>query len=98
MNTVEELQHNLSQLIYSITDIESLNKIKSTVDGFIKPTEHKKEHLPWTQASLNMKTITSFEEVVNSQGAKKITFEELYPYIDESESDYSVTDLLAALN
>lgn len=50
------------------------------------------------KAALSMKAITSFEDVVKSQGDQKLTFEELYPYIDESDSDYSVDDLLAALN
>ena len=36
MNTVKELQHSLSQLIYSIKDIKSLSEIKSTVDRFIE--------------------------------------------------------------
>jgi hypothetical protein len=97
MNTVKELQNSLSQLIYSITDIKSLNEIKSTVDSFIKPVDNNND-LPWYEAALSMKTITSFEDVVESQGNKKLTFEELYPCIDESESEYSVDDLLAALN
>ncbi len=99
MDTVKELQHSLSQLIYSITDIRSLNKIKSTIDGFIRPTvEEDKDELPWEKAVLSMKSITSFEDVVESQGSKNITFDELYPHVDDSESDYSVDDLLAALN
>ncbi|MEZ4984431.1 MAG: hypothetical protein R2795_05230 [Saprospiraceae bacterium] len=96
MDTVKELQHSLSQLIYSITDVRSLSKIKSAVDRFIKPTEDNV--LPWEKATLSMKRIASFEDVVKSQGDKNLTFEELYPFIDESESDYTVEDLLAALN
>lgn len=98
MNTVKELQHSLSQLIYSITDMKLLSEIKSTVDSFIKPSEERQEDLPWEKATLSMKSITSFDDVVAMQGDKKITFEELYPYIDESESEYSINDLLAALN
>ena len=98
MNTVKELQHSLSQLIYSITDIKSLSEIKSTVDRFIKTTENKENDLSWKKAVLSMKTITSFKEVVKNQGGKKLTFDELYPCIDESENDYSTDDLLAALN
>ena len=99
MDTIKEFQHSLSQLIYSITGIKSLNKIKSTIDGFIRPTvEGDKEKLPWGKAILSMKSITSFEDVAENQGNKKITFEELYPHIDDSESDYSVENLLAALN
>lgn len=99
MDTVKELQHSLSQLIYSITDVKSLSKIKSTVDGFIRSTiEENKDELPWKKAALSMKPITSFEDVVESQGNKNITFDELYLHVDDSESDYSVHDLLAALN
>lgn len=100
MNSVKELQHNLSQLIYSITDIKSLSEIKSAVDDLIKPIENSSVNndLPWHNATLSMKKISSFEDVVKNQGSKKITFDELYPYIDDSENDYSVDDLLAALN
>ena len=61
-------------------------------------SEESKDDLPWEKATLSMKTITSFDDVVGVQGDKTITFEELYPYIDESESEYSIDDLLAALN
>ncbi|MGB0839225.1 MAG: hypothetical protein ACPGXL_03735 [Chitinophagales bacterium] len=100
MNTLEELQYSLSKFIYSTTDIVALNKIKSVVDDFLKPVENvvKEEEAPWQKAILSMKTITSFEDVVESQGNKKLTFNELYPYIDDTESDYTVEDLLAALN
>lgn len=100
MNSVKELQHNLSQLIYSITDIKFLSEIKLAVDDLIKPIENSSVNndLPWHIATLSMKKISSFEDVVKNQGSKKITFDELYPYIDDSESDYSVDDLLAALN
>ena len=98
MNTIKELQHSLSQLIYSIKDIKSLSEIKSMVDHVIKPTENKKNDLPWDKAILSMKTITPFKEIVKNQGNKKLTFKELYPCIDDSDSSYSVDDLLAALN
>ena len=100
MNTVEELQHSLSQLIYSITDLKSLSKIKSTVDNLINPARDgiRPNELPWKKATLSMKSISSFEDVVKAQGNKKLTFEELHPFIDESDSDYSVEDLLSALN
>ncbi len=46
-----------------------------------------------------MKSITSFEDEVNLQGIPKLAFDDLYPFIDDSEDDdYSVEDLLAALN
>ena len=53
-----------------------------------------------------MKSISSFEDVVPNEAEKaqgkttnkKLTFEELHPFIDESDSDYSVEDLLSALN
>ncbi|HMQ50348.1 MAG TPA: hypothetical protein PKA70_22980 [Saprospiraceae bacterium] len=97
MNTVKELQHSLSQLIYSITDVRSLSKIKSAIDRFVKPVEDNNV-LPWEQATLSMKSITSFEDEVKNQGDKHLTFEGLYPCIDESETDYTIDDLLAALN
>ena len=100
MNTVKELQHSLSQIIYSITDIKSLSQIKSTVDKLMRPVENNtnSDDFPWQKATLFMKKISSFEDVAKSQGGKKLTFEELYPCIDESDSEYSVDDLLAALN
>jgi len=99
MNTIKELQHSLSQLIYSITDMKSLTKIKSTVDSIIDPViKEDQNNVPWKDATLSMKSITSFENVIEAQGNKRITFENLYPYIDDTESDYSVKDLLAALN
>ncbi|MGH1433050.1 MAG: hypothetical protein ACRBG0_01175 [Lewinella sp.] len=97
MNTVKELQHSLSQLIYSITDVKSLSEIKSTVDLFVKDDSISND-VPWQAAILSMKKISSLEDVAKSQGDKKLTFDELYPCIDESENDYSVDDLLAALN
>ncbi|MEM9984756.1 MAG: hypothetical protein AAF804_06645, partial [Bacteroidota bacterium] len=57
-----------------------------------------RNNLPWEKATLSMKSMISFEEVVESQGRKKISFEKLYSHVDDSESDYSVGDLLAALN
>jgi hypothetical protein len=100
MSTVKELQYRLSQLIYSITDVASLIRIKSTVDSLMRPIEERTNNdiLPWDKATLSMKSISSFEDEVKTQGNKKLTFEDLYPCIDESESDYSVDDLLAALN
>lgn len=98
MNPVKELQHSLSQLIYSITDLKSLNKIKSTVDTFLNPAEENQDALPWQEATLSMKKTIPFEEVVENQGDKKLTFKELYPYIDDAEGTYSIDDLLAALN
>ena len=100
MDTVKELQHSLSQLIYSITDIKSLSQIKTTVDRLI--VADKKNGIsngaPWGEAVLKMKPITSYEDVVKSQGDKKLTFEELYPHIDDNEDEYSIDDLLNALN
>ena len=100
MNTVKELQHSLSQIIYSISDLKSLSKIKSIVDDFIKPIQKQDnlDNLPWKAATLSMKKVTSFEDIARLQGNKNLTFEELYPYIDTSDSDYDVDDLLAALN
>ncbi|MEL7220459.1 MAG: hypothetical protein AAGJ93_04015, partial [Bacteroidota bacterium] len=78
---------------------QSLSKIKSTVDSVTSSSlQENKVDLPWKKATLYMKSITSFEEVIESQGNKKITFEDLYPLLDDSESDYSIDDLLAALN
>lgn len=99
MNTVKELQNTLSQLIYSVKDLRSLNEIKLVLDKLVEIKEEKKDILPpWEGAVLSMTSISSFEDVVDSQGNKKLTFDELYPYIDESESDYTVDELLAALN
>jgi hypothetical protein len=97
MNAVEELQRSLSQLIYSIRDLKSLTKIKSTVDNLIIPTDENSD-VPWRKATLVMKNISSFQDVVNSQGNKKLTFDDLSPFIDDSDSNYTVDDLLAALN
>lgn len=59
---------------------------------------NRNEKLPWQKAMLSMKTISSFEDVVESQDNKKLTFDELYPHIDDTKCDYTVEDLLAALN
>lgn len=101
METIKELQSSLSQIIYSIADLASLKKIKAVVEEFSRSSddEFSLDHLPWSKAKLNLKKISSFEEEVRTQGNKKITFNELYPFIDDMEdSSYSLDDLLNALN
>jgi hypothetical protein len=100
MNEIKELQHSLSQLIYSISDFKSLSQIKNTVDNLIIiPTDQDdKIDLPWADYKINLKPIIPFKEVVRNQGQKKLTFEELYPLIDDSDDDYNLEMLLSALN
>ncbi|MEL6944918.1 MAG: hypothetical protein AAFO82_19860 [Bacteroidota bacterium] len=81
-------------MISALNDIQVLQSIRER----LKTVDTDNGKLPWHEAVLSMKTITSFEDEVERQGNKKLTFEELYPYIDESDNDYSVDDLLAALN
>lgn len=100
MNAVQELQNRLSRIIYKISDVASLRQIESAVDGLVPSIDAKSavDEAPWSKAVLTMKTLPSFENVVDDQGGKKLTFAELYPYIDESDETYDVYDLLAALN
>ncbi|MFK7932149.1 MAG: hypothetical protein AB8G22_01485 [Saprospiraceae bacterium] len=99
MSTIKQLQQDLSQIIYSITDINALQQIKSTVyDLFPQKNDKTTESPSWMAAQLTLKPLTSFADVVNEQGRKQLTFEELYPYIDDTEEDYTLDDLLAALN
>lgn len=100
MNSVKELQADLSKIIFSIGDFDSLSKIKVSIERMVSSFDRKTEgQLPWDGAQLKMKSITSFEDEVNLQDVPKLAFDDLYPFIDDSEDDdYSIEDLLAALN
>jgi hypothetical protein len=100
MNAVQELQNRLASIIYRISDVASLREIESAVDGLAPSIDAESVvvEIPWRKAVLTMKTLPSFEKVVDDQGGKKLTFAALYPYIDESDETCDVYDLLAALN
>lgn len=87
-------------MIYLIADLSSLKQIESAVEKLVPGSNQSSpSDLPWLNATLQLKSITSFEDEVKRQGRKKITFEQLYPFIDDTEgSEDELEDLLAALN
>ncbi|MBC6996567.1 hypothetical protein QWY85_09380 [Neolewinella lacunae] len=101
MSSVEEMQNSLSRLIYSITDLNNLSRIKSVVERFASSSQAEVEapqELPWASAVLKVKKTPTFAQEFEAQGRKSLSFAELEPLIDDADDGYSLEDLLAALN
>lgn len=45
MDTIRELQHHVSKLIYLINDIKHLNQIKDTVHKWVKKSDQNLSHV-----------------------------------------------------
>lgn len=100
MNSVEELQNTLSRLIFSVRDFRVLREIKQAVEAVLpdSPNEQVVEAAPWEGHELQVRAMPSFGEVVRAQGHRQLLFAELLPHIDDTPTDYTLDDLLAALN
>jgi hypothetical protein len=99
MNSVEELQNTLSRLIFSVRDFRVLREIKQAVEAVLPDSpDEQVVKAPWVGHELQVRAMPSFGEVVRAQGHRQLLFAELLPHIDDTPTDYTLDDLLTALN
>ena len=95
MTAIQDLQRNLTEVINSVQDFSKLLKIKSCVEKVVG-INSKESTSKWSEAVLTMNS-DDVETQFERQGVKRLSFEELLPFISDDEDEFSLKELIAAL-
>lgn len=99
MVTARELQAKIIHLISGITDIDRLEKIHTDVRSKLDLASNKdSQELPWKGAMVNIRDRVTFEDLIEEQGKKTISFEELRGLADEIEWNCTLDEILEVLD
>lgn len=99
MVSINDLQAKIIHLINSITDINQLNEIHSEVHSRIDiDFADDAEDLPWKNSIAILNDKVSFEQLVEDQGERSISFEELQQLSEGIEWNCTLNEILEVLD
>lgn len=99
MVTARELQAKIIHLINGITDINQLQEIHIDVRSKLNVASNKDSlELPWKNAMVNIRNQITFEDLIEEQGEKSISYEELRNLADEIEWNCTLDEILEILD
>lgn len=99
MVTANELQIEIIHLINGITNIQRLSAIHADIQSqFDLALNKDSEELPWQNAMVNRKEQVTFNDLIEEQGKKSLSFEELRSLADGIEWSCTLDEILELLD